>query len=97
MLNDDVLKEKAATEEFGNNSLSGTAFTVSSENGAIALITCAHIVSFPDTVVAYREDPTAALHHTSRLSLYATKKQFMLQVSLKEVKLNCLQKMTRQI
>ncbi|HKB86731.1 MAG TPA: serine protease [Ignavibacteriaceae bacterium] len=57
MLNDDVLKDKAASEEFGNNSLSGTAFTVSSENGAIALITCAHIVSFPDTIMVFRENP----------------------------------------
>ncbi len=56
-LNENVLKEKAETEAFGNNSLSGTAFTVSSENGAIALITCAHIVSFPDTMIAYRANP----------------------------------------
>lgn len=56
MLNDDILKSKADTVEYGNNSLSGTGFTVSSENGAIALITCAHIVSFPDTLVAYSTD-----------------------------------------
>ncbi len=56
MLNDNILKRQADSVEFGNNSLSGTAFTISSENGAIALITCAHIVSFPDTIVAYRSD-----------------------------------------
>ncbi len=56
MLTDDLLNSKADTVEYGNNSLSGTGFTVSSENGAIALVTCAHIVSFPDTVVAYETD-----------------------------------------
>ncbi len=51
-----VFSKKADSVEYGNNSLSGTAFTVSSQNGAIALITCAHIVSFPDTIAAYRTD-----------------------------------------
>ena len=55
-LSDELLKQKVDSVAYGNNSLSGTAFTVSSENGAIALITCAHIVSFPDTIVAYRTD-----------------------------------------
>src|SRR5512146_389787 len=31
MLNDDFIKKRAISEEYGNNSLSGTAFTVSSE------------------------------------------------------------------
>ncbi len=56
MLNDDFIKKRAISEEYGNNSLSGTAFTVSSENGAIALITCAHIISFADTIISYRAD-----------------------------------------
>ncbi len=56
MLNDDILSSKTDSVEYGNNSLSGTGFTVSSENGAIALITCAHIVNFPDTIAAYRTD-----------------------------------------
>lgn len=54
MLNDDILQKKAISEDYGNKSLAGTAFTVSSENGAIALITCAHIVNFADTITAYR-------------------------------------------
>ena len=54
MLTDAVIKENADTEDYGNNSLSGTACTVYSENGAVALITCAHIVSFPDTIIEYR-------------------------------------------
>jgi hypothetical protein len=56
-----MMEKKAISEEYGNNSLSGTAFTVSSENGAIALITCAHIISFPDTVITYRADSTGTV------------------------------------
>jgi len=56
MLNEHLIKTKAVSEEYGNNSLSGTAFTVLSESGATALITCAHIVSFPDTIIAYKSD-----------------------------------------
>lgn len=55
-LNDEFIKKTGVTLEYGNNSLSGTGFTISSENGAIALITCAHIISFPDTIITYRED-----------------------------------------
>ncbi len=57
MLNDGLLKKRAASVDYGNNSLSGTAFTIYSENGAIALITCAHIVNFPDTMIAYKSNP----------------------------------------
>jgi hypothetical protein len=56
-LSDDMLMKKSESEEYGNNSLSGTAFTVYSQNGAIALITCAHIISFPDTTIDYRANP----------------------------------------
>lgn len=51
------LSKTAGWEDYGNNSLSGTAFTVCSQGGAIALITCAHIISFPDTIIAYRANP----------------------------------------
>ncbi len=54
MLSEDVLNKNAISEEYGNKSLAGTAFTVSSENGAIALVTCAHIVNFADTIISYR-------------------------------------------
>lgn len=59
MLSDTVLKNKSLMD-YGNNSLSGTAFTIYSQNGAIALVTCAHILSFPDTIITHRasEDGT---------------------------------------
>lgn len=53
MLNNEILNTKTLMD-YGDNSLSGTAFTIYSQNGAIALVTCAHILSFPDTIIAYR-------------------------------------------
>lgn len=55
MLSSEILNKNGITD-YGNNSLSGTAFTIHSENGAIALITCAHILSFPDTIITHRAD-----------------------------------------
>jgi len=57
MLDGKDLSKTAGWEDYGNNSLSGTAFTVYSESGAVGLITCAHIISFPDTIIAYRGNP----------------------------------------
>lgn len=50
------LSEIAAKEALADNSSSGTAVTVYSENGNVALLTCAHTITFPDTVIAYRHD-----------------------------------------
>jgi hypothetical protein len=48
------LNETAVTEALADNSTSGTAVTVYSENGNVALLTCAHIITFPDTIIAYK-------------------------------------------
>jgi len=52
-LTDDNLENKASRITYFNNSTSGTATIISSQNGAVALLTCAHIVDFPDTVLSY--------------------------------------------
>lgn len=62
MLNDEILNKNGILD-YGNNSLSGTAFTIYSENGAIALITCSHIISFPDTIIAHRADQDGTPTH----------------------------------
>ena len=46
----------ARKEVLADNSLSGTASTIYSQEGNIALLTCAHIITFPDTIIAYRSD-----------------------------------------
>jgi len=49
----EVLKKEAVEHIYFNNSTSGTATIIYHEGGRIALLTCAHIVSFPDTIVSY--------------------------------------------
>jgi hypothetical protein len=50
------LSDLAMREALADNSSSGTAVTVYSENGNIALLTCAHTITFPDTIIAYKYD-----------------------------------------
>jgi len=49
--------EKFAQKEIlADNSLSGTAVTLYSTEGNVALLTCAHTITFPDTIIAYKGD-----------------------------------------
>jgi hypothetical protein len=50
------LSEIASKEALADNSSSGTAVTIYSENGNVALLTCAHTITFPDTIIAYKYD-----------------------------------------
>ena len=50
------LRDIASTEALADNSSSGTAVVVHSENGNVALLTCAHTLTFPDTIIAYKYD-----------------------------------------
>ncbi len=50
--------ERAMKLQYVNRSASGAATIVCSDNGRIALLTCAHVVDFPDTVLAYYRDET---------------------------------------
>lgn len=55
-LKDRKLNEIAVKEAFADNSSAGTAVTIYSQNGSVALLTCSHIITFPDTIIAYRYD-----------------------------------------
>lgn len=50
------LNKIAVSEAFADNSSAGTSILIYSENGNVALLTCAHTVAFPDTIVAYQLD-----------------------------------------
>ena len=52
-LSSEVLKKDAAGHIFFNNSTSGTATIIFHEGRRLALLTCAHIISFPDTIISY--------------------------------------------
>lgn len=48
---------KLAEKEFLiDNSSSGTALVLYSENGNVALVTCSHTINFQDTIIAYKTD-----------------------------------------
>ena len=52
-LSPEVLKTNATGHIFFNNSTSGTATIIFHEGHRLALLSCAHVVSFPDTIVSY--------------------------------------------
>jgi len=52
-LTSDVLKNSATGHIFFNNSTAGTATILFHEGQRLALLTCAHVVSFPDTIISY--------------------------------------------
>jgi hypothetical protein len=49
----DLLHSHERTAVYGNRTASGTATVLSYENHRVALLTCAHVVDFEDTVVTY--------------------------------------------
>jgi len=49
----ETLREKAVEHIYFNNSSSGTATIIFHEGRRLALLTCAHVVTFPDTLISY--------------------------------------------
>ncbi len=56
-VNNAVLNAHEQTSVYSNSSTSGTATIIYSGSRKIAFLTCAHIVAFPDTLVAYFPGP----------------------------------------
>ena len=52
-LSQQLIKDKTVEEIFFNNATSGTATIILCQEQRIVLLTCAHIVNFPDTVINY--------------------------------------------
>lgn len=52
-ISDDIIREKSVERISYTNSASGTATIIFSNYDRIALITCAHVLDFPDTVLKY--------------------------------------------
>jgi hypothetical protein len=50
------ISQLASTEGYSDQSCGGTALTIYFSDGRVALLTCAHIVSYPDTVISYTRD-----------------------------------------
>ncbi len=52
-LNDDVIKNQSIKTTYLDKASSGTSTLIYSSNGTVALLTCAHVIDFPDTIVSY--------------------------------------------
>ncbi len=52
----DNLSELAVTEGYADQTSSGTGTIIYSGIGKVALLTCAHIINYPDTIVSYFAD-----------------------------------------
>ncbi|MFC2133068.1 serine protease [Bacteroidota bacterium] len=52
-LTQDIVDEEASKITFFNHTASGTATVIYARDKLIALLTCAHIIDYPDTVISY--------------------------------------------
>lgn len=60
-INTDNLEANAIEKIFFNKTSSGTGTTIYSENRKLALLTCNHIVNYPDTIITYWADKNGAV------------------------------------
>lgn len=70
---DELLERHEKTSVFTNNSTSGTGTVICSSGRRLAMLTCAHVVGFPDTVVTYHIDADRRL--TDNVASIAFKKR----------------------
>jgi hypothetical protein len=52
-LSDSLIKTRSVKNVYSDKSTSGTATLIYSSNGTLGLLTCAHVIDFPDTVITY--------------------------------------------
>ena len=52
-LNDSVINTRSIKKTYMDRSTSGTATLIYSLNGTVGLLTCAHVIDFPDTIISY--------------------------------------------
>ena len=55
-IDDDVIKKFSVKNSYINKTSSGTGTVIYSSNGTVGLLTCAHVINFPDTIVSYFSD-----------------------------------------
>jgi hypothetical protein len=75
-LSNNSYKKVAFNKGFFSESVHGTATIIYKENGNIAVVTCAHVIDYPDTIFSYFIDETD--HQT----------EFLQSISLKRKQLN---------
>ena len=75
-LNNSLIKSKSNKITYMDKSSSGTATVIYTSNGTVALLTCAHVIDFPDTIITYFSDKKG--YYTDKVQSIAIKsKQFI--------------------
>ncbi|MFA5417905.1 MAG: serine protease [Bacteroidales bacterium] len=60
-LTEALIRNKSTGKTISNESVSGTATIIYNLNNLVGMVTCAHVIDFPDTVFTYSDDSIKAL------------------------------------
>jgi len=74
-INQSTLKNDATQQIYFTNTASGTGCIISNDGSKLLLLTCAHIIDFPDTIIKYQNSDNL-------------KKEFVQSISFKEKQTN---------
>ncbi len=72
-LDDEFIKANFVKKTGMDKSTSGTAVLIYSDNGKVGLLTCAHVVDFPDTIISYFSNENGT--YTDKVASIAFKKK----------------------
>jgi len=72
-LNSDTIQKDFVKKTGTDRSSSGTATIIYSDNGKVGLLTCAHVVDFPDTIISYFSNENGT--YTDKVASIAFKKK----------------------
>ena len=77
-----LMRGKLPEPSYQDHNVAGTGTIISDNNGKIALLTCAHVVDFPDTVVTRYRDPNYRLTPYIRsISIKSSQTSFLNEIA----------------
>lgn len=78
---DNIMKdgfEKKAVKSFqSNNTMSGTGTIIYKQGKNVAVLTCSHVVSFPDTVISYFKNKNGSSRFIKRVSIQKSRVSYI--------------------
>jgi hypothetical protein len=72
-----ILRTKVEAVTYFNNTASGTATVIYSDNSRILFLTCAHIIDFPDTIVNYHDQGSGSPRYVLSLAVKETQANYV--------------------
>lgn len=73
-------KDMASHVEYHNNSVIGTATIVYSSGRQIAMLTCAHVVDFPDTIPVFYLEPDGSQRYLQSISIKEKQRNYVAEL-----------------